>query len=299
MFNKKPNRLRKAYAIRRLIHFVYVLPGVAILLLFFVTPLAHTLKNSFHPFSRTRGVDASVVILDHYIKMLTDPYYLNILIRTLRISLIVTLICVVVGYAIGYYLANSSRRVQSIFILTYLTPWFVSIIVKAFGWTLLLAPHGYANKIILWTGIVKSPLPLMWSELGIVIGLVHGFLIFAILAIFTCLVGQDPALRSAAANLGASEWQTFRKVTLPLSLPGVLVGSVIVFTLSMSAFVTPTVLGGRRFPMMSNLAYNQSVVMLNWPLGGAIAIVLMLLTVAVVLGYQRLIVMGKWKVVFQ
>jgi len=299
MFNKKPNRLRKAYVIRRLIHFLYILPGLAVMLAFFLAPLANTLKNSFHPYSRTRGVDATVFILDHYIKILTDSYYLDILVRTLRISLIVTLICVVVGYAISYYLANSSRRVQTIFILTYLTPWFVSMIVKAFGWTLLLAPHGYVNKIILWAGLVKSPLPLMWSEIGIVIGLVHAFLIFAILSILTCLIGQDPTLRSAAADLGANEWQTFRKVTLPLSLPGILVGSVIVFTLSMSAFVNPTVLGGKRFMMMSNLAYNQSVVMLNWPLGAAIGILLMLLTVAVVLGYQRLIVLGKWRVIFQ
>jgi putative spermidine/putrescine transport system permease protein len=204
-----------------------------------------------------------------------------------------------VGYAVGYYLANADRRSQAVYILIYLAPWFVSIIVKAFGWTLLLAPNGYINKMLLGLGLLDKPLRLMWSELGVIIGMVHIYLIFVVLSVFSCLVGQDPLLRRAAANLGATGWQTFKRVTLPLSLPGLLVGSVIVFTLTMSAFVTPAVLGGRRVQMIANMAFNQTVEMLNWPFGGAIALFLMMLTVAIVLGYQRLIVMGKWKVIFR
>jgi len=299
MDNREPNMSRKVPAIRRLIPLFYIFPGLIVLILFFIAPLGNTLKTSFHLYSRTQGVDTSVIILENYVKLLTDTYYLQILVRTVRISLVVTLICLVVGYAVGYYLANSKRRAQAIFILVYLGPWFVSIIVKAFGWTLLIAPNGYINKMIMAIGLVDKPLRLMWSELGIEIGLVHSYLIFVILSVFTCLVGQDPLLRRAAANLGATGWQTFCRVTLPLSLPGVLAGSVIVFTLTMSAFVTPAVLGGRRVQMMSNVAYNQTVEMLNWPFGGAIALFLMLLTVVIVLAYQRFIVMGKWRIIFQ
>lgn len=285
--------------IRRWVPFFYIFPGLTIFAVFFLSPLGNTLKTSFHLYSRTKGVDTSVIVLENYVKLLTDPYYLQILIRTLRISLVVTIICVIVGYAVGYYLANANRRSQAVFILIYLAPWFVSIIVKAFGFTLLLAPNGYLNKILLGIGLVDKPLRLMWSELGIVIGMVHIYLIFVILSVFSCLVGQDPLLRKAAANLGATGWQTFTRVTLPLSLPGLLAGSVIVFTLTMSAFVTPAVLGGRRVQMMANVAFNQTVEMLNWPFGGAIALFLMLLTVVMVLGYQRLIVMGKWRIIFR
>lgn len=290
---------RKTPMIRRWVPFFYIFPGLTIFAVFFLSPLGNTLKTSFHLYSRTRGVDTSVIVLENYVKLLTDPYYLQILIRTLRISLVVTIICVIVGYAVGYYLANANRRSQAVFILIYLAPWFVSIIVKAFGFTLLLAPNGYLNKILLGIGLVDKPLRLMWSELGIVIGMVHIYLIFVILSVFSCLVGQDPLLRKAAANLGATGWQTFTRVTLPLSLPGLLAGSVIVFTLTMSAFVTPAVLGGRRVQMMANVAFNQTVEMLNWPFGGAIALFLMLLTVVMVLGYQRLIVMGKWRIIFR
>lgn len=290
---------RKTPMIRRWVPFFYIFPGLTILAAFFLSPLGNTLKTSFHLYSRTKGVDTSVIVLENYVKLLTDPYYLQILIRTLRISLVVTIICVIVGYAVGYYLANANRRSQAVFILIYLAPWFVSIIVKAFGFTLLLAPNGYLNKILLGIGLVDKPLRLMWSELGIVIGMVHIYLIFVILSVFSCLVGQDPLLRKAAANLGATGWQTFTRVTLPLSLPGLLAGSVIVFTLTMSAFVTPAILGGRRVQMMANVAFNQTVEMLNWPFGGAIALFLMLLTVVMVLGYQRLIVMGKWRIIFR
>lgn len=290
---------RKPPMIRRWVPFFYIFPGLTIFAVFFLSPLGNTLKTSFHLYSRTKGVDTSVIVLENYVKLLTDPYYLQILIRTLRISLVVTIICVIVGYAVGYYLANANRRSQAVFILIYLAPWFVSIIVKAFGFTLLLAPNGYLNKILLGIGLVDKPLRLMWSELGIVIGMVHIYLIFVILSVFSCLVGQDPLLRKAAANLGATGWQTFTRVTLPLSLPGLLAGSVIVFTLTMSAFVTPAVLGGRRVQMMANVAFNQTVEMLNWPFGGAIALFLMLLTVVMVLGYQRLIVMGKWRIIFR
>lgn len=299
MNNGKRYSLQKVPAVRRLAPFFYIFPGLVVLTIFFLSPLANTLKISLHLYSRTKGVDYSVFVLQNYIKLLTDPYYLQILMRTLRISLIVTIICVIVGYAVGYYLANTNRRAQAVFLLIYLAPWFVSIIVKAFGFTLILAPNGYLNKMLLGIGLVDKPLRLMWSELGIVIGMVHIYLIFVILSVFSCLVGLDPLLRRAAANLGATGWQTFMRVTLPLSLPGLLAGSVIVFTLTMSAFVTPAVLGGRRVQMIANVAYNQTVEMLNWPFGGAIALFLMFLTVMMVLGYQRLIVMGRWKVIFR
>lgn len=297
--NRNKQKVKKIPAFHRLAPFFYIIPGVTVLAVFFLSPLANTLKTSFHLYSRTLGIDTSVFVLDNYAKLLTDTYYLSILIRTLRISCIVTIICVIVGYAVGYYLANASRRSQAVYILIYLAPWFVSIIVKAFGWTLLLAPNGYINKMLLGLGLLDKPLRLMWSELGVIIGMVHIYLIFVVLSVFSCLVGQDPLLRRAAANLGATGWQTFKRVTLPLSLPGLLVGSVIVFTLTMSAFVTPAVLGGRRVQMIANMAFNQTVEMLNWPFGGAIALFLMMLTVAIVLGYQRLIVMGKWKVIFR
>ena len=299
MENGKSHKVKKVPLVNRLAPFFYILPGVTVLAAFFLSPLVNTLKTSFHPYSRTQGMDTSVYVLDNYIKLLMDPYYLQILFRTLRISFIVTVICIIMGYAVGYYLANTNRRAQAVFILIYLAPWFVSIIVKAFGWTLLLAPNGYVNQILMALGLLDKPLRLMWSELGVIIGMVHIYLIFVVLSVFSCLVGQDPLLRRAAANLGATGWQTFKRVTLPLSLPGLLAGSVIVFTLTMSAFVTPAVLGGRRIQMIANMAFNQTVEMLNWPFGGAIALFLMLLTVAIVLGYQRLIVMGKWKVIFK
>jgi len=183
--------------------------------------------------------------------------------------------------------------------LIYLAPWMVNVVVKAFGWTLLLSRTGYINQFLLSLGIIQQPLALMFNEFGIIIALIHGQLIFAIMPIYSSLVTIDPDLRWAAANLGAKPWQIFTRIIFPLSLPGVVAGSMIVFALSMSAFTTPALLGGVRARVLPFLAYEHNVALLDWPFGSVIALIMVVVTISILFVYQVMMSSGKRKVILK
>jgi putative spermidine/putrescine transport system permease protein len=180
-----------------------------------------------------------------------------------------------------------------------LSPLLVSAITRTFGWFILLAPTGLVNRAIVGLGLADRPVKLIYSETGIVIGLTHVLAPFMILAIYAALQRRNPALVSAAQTLGAGPVRTFLAITLPLSLPGIVAGSVVVFTLSMSAFVTPAILGGTRVRVVAYLIYEEFLLSLNWPFGAALALLLVLITAVVVIVYNRWIERGRWAEVFR
>lgn len=224
--------------------------------------------------------------IENYVKFF-DPFYLGILWRTLKLSAVITICCLLLAYPVAYYIAGASPRVQGLLTLVYLAPWFVNVAVKAFGWTLLLSPGGYINRLLITLGLIREPLALMWNELGIVIGLTHGHIVFMVLPLMASISGINPNLPLAAANLGARPWQVFRYVTVPLSLPGVVAGSVIVFVMSVAAFATPELLGGPRARVLSYIAYEQNITLLNWPFGAAIAVIILVIVSVLMVGLQR------------
>lgn len=259
------------------------------LLLFFFLPLAALLLTSFHRFDAGSGIDSSVFTIANYAKFVTDPYYVGVLVRTLKLSVITTLLCMLIAYPVAYHIASVGGRAQNYLLLVYLTPWLISLVVKSFGWQVLLAPNGIVNAVLMWLRVIDRPLILLWSETGIVIGLIHVYLVFAVLPVFSSLIGIDANLQLASLNLGAGRLRTLTRVTLPLSLPGVVAGTLIVFCLSMSAFVTPAILGGARVPVVSYLVYQESLETLNWPFGAAISFLLLVTTAAFLLVYHSVV----------
>jgi putative spermidine/putrescine transport system permease protein len=273
-------------------------PAFCWLGIFFLIPLILVLSLSFHGFSPTEGVKAGLK-LDNYTKIFTDTYYIGIFVRTFRISILVTLITLLISYPEAYFMTRLRGRVKGLVMMIVLSPLLISAVTRTFGWFILLGNNGVINNTIVGLGLSERPLKLLYSETGIVIGLTHVLVPLMVLSIYASLQKRDPALVKAAESLGASPLRAFLEVTLPLSLPGILAGSVLVFTMSMSAFVTPAVLGGSRVRVVAYLVYEEFLQSLNWPFGAAVALVLVVLTMTIVLVYHRLIEGGRWKEVFR
>ncbi len=273
-------------------------PACLWLVLFFLIPLLLVLRLSFYGFSPTGGLIPALQ-WGNYWKILTDEYYVNIFVRTFRISLLVTLCTLLLGYPEAYYLTRVRGRLKAVVLVAVLSPLIVSAITRTFGWFILLAPTGLVNGALMALGLIATPVKLIYSETGIVIGLTHVLVPFMVLSIYASLQGRNPTLVPAAHTLGAGPARAFLAVTLPLSLPGIVAGSVVVFTLSMSAFVTPAILGGTRVRVVAYLIYEEFLLSLNWPFGAALALILVAISTLVVLGYNRWLERGRWGEVFR
>jgi putative spermidine/putrescine transport system permease protein len=257
-----------------------MLPLAVVMLFGYLAPLGQSLVNSFHP-NTPAGIDTVHWTLANYAKLL-DPFYFGIFVRTLRISLVISLITAVLAYPIAIYIARLGPRAQALMLLAYMAPWLVNVVVKAFGWSLLLRGNGIINQVLRELGIIDAPLQLMFNETGVVIGLVHGHFMFVLLPLWVAISGLDPNLRWAAGNLGAPPWRIFAHVVFPLTLPALVAGAIINFTMNMAAFATPAILGGSRTRVISYVAYEINLVDLNWPFGGAMAVALLVITLVLV-----------------
>ena len=213
--------------------------------------------------------------LTHYTAFLSDPFFLNVLWRSLVISAAVTLVCIVLAFPLAYWLSRLRGTARAILYLAVLIPLLTSAVVRTFGWMILLANNGFLNKSLIAVGITDSPIRMMYNEVGIIIALAEVLLPFMVLALDAALLNIDRQLYDAARNLGAGAVRIFWQVTLPLSMPGVVSGSVLVFSLAISAYVTPALIGGPRVPVMSTTIYQQGIALLNWPFGAAIAFILL------------------------
>lgn len=266
---------------------VLVAPACAVIFFFCIWPLLAAGWISFHLFRPLLGIDYTHVTIGNYLRLLREDFYLSVFLRTFRISLVVTGVCLLLGYPTAYYISQRRKKVQGILLLIYMSPWLVSVVVKAYAWMLLLSPRGIIPEFLVVTGITASPPAILWTESAVVIGLVHVYLLFMIFPIFTNLTMIDGRVIAAAKNLGARWHQQFLRVLFPLSMPGVMAGSLLVFSLSMSAFATPALLGGERVQVVSFVAYRQSLALFNWPFGAAIAFGLLGISGLVVFLYQR------------
>lgn len=223
------------------------------------------------------------ITLDQYIKFFTDKDFLLILWRSLAIAVKTTIICLLLGYPIAYYIARTKEKTQNMLILCITIPMWINMLVRTYAWIGLLSDGGLIQKILSLVGL--GHIKLLYTEGAVLLGMVYNFLPFMILQIQTSLCKMDTSLLEASADLGASPAQTFRRITLPLSLPGVINGITLVFLPAVSSFFIPKLLGGGQYFLIGNMIENQFITVGEWNFGSAIsmimAVIMMLLMMAV------------------
>ncbi|WFU71195.1 ABC transporter permease [Bradyrhizobium sp. CB2312] len=247
-------------------------PMVLLLIGFLVVPVLGLLRSSFLPTSHL--LDGGGFSLTHYVRFFSDSYYPSVLMETFVDGLFVSLVCLALGFPVGYSLARQpllARRWRTIIVIMPLT---LSLVVVVFGWLIVLGRNGLLNALLVKIGILSSPKIFLFSRAAVIIVLVQQFLPLMILSVMSVVTQINPVLEQAAANLRANRFVTFRKVIIPLALPGILVGFNLVFVLSISAFVTPRLIGGSRVSMLGSLIYERIMAELNWPSGAAMAFIL-------------------------
>ncbi len=255
-------------------------PAIAFLAVFLIYPIGITVAISFWDYQSMRGMEPAF-LSKNYLKFLADPYYLGILANTVRISVTVTLLCLIIAYPLAFWITRLSGVMRALATFAALAPLMISVVIRTLGWVTILADDGAINGFLLWAGIVEQPLRLLYNEFAVILGLTEALLPFMIISLLTSLQSIPRDLFHAASIAGGGAWTIFRRVMLPLSLPGIAAGSLLVFAISVSSFVTPRILSGGSIPMIANLVVDNFLVTLNWPFGAAVGIVLVAIVLLV------------------
>ena len=253
-------------------------PYALFLLVLLVVPFANIAMYSLHPYSPTK-VFLPELTFANYRKIL-DLYYVRLFGRTLRLGLITTAVCIVLGYPLAYCLARARARWQAIGLFLLIMPLMVSAVIRVFGWIVILGRKGLVNQALLVLGL--EPVRLLYSESAVVIGLVNIFVPFMVLPIMASIERIPRSLEESAQNLGADWYRMFQRVILPLSLPGLISGCLLVYSLSISAFVTPALMGNPRERMAGQQIYDEVLVSFNWPGASSLSLTLVLVTAALI-----------------
>ena len=257
---------------------ILILPILIYLFIFFITPLSNGFIISFWDPNFT---------LKHYVHFFTEPVYVKVILNSFKIAAMVTLFSLLLGYPYAYLLSGVSDNLASKLLIFVILPFWVSLLVRNYSWMILLGRHGVFNTILMNLGLVSKPVKFLYSTTGVNIGMVHIMLPYMILSIFAVMKGIDRDLLKAAQNLGANRVQTFLRVFLPLSLPGVAGGCLIVFIMSIGFFITPALLGGAKDTMIAQLIEQNVTLMLNWEFAFAASFVLLFLTIIILTIYNR------------
>jgi len=262
----------------------------AVVLLLFV-PLLFIVVYSFWLRTAT-GLDQIGFYLDNWQEALSDAFYRDILLYTLKIGAITTVVCALMGYPAAYFIARSKGN-KAILLLLLMLPFWISYIIRTMSWINILGVSGALNSTLLTLGIISEPIQMLYNETTVILGLVHFLLPFMVLNVYVSLEGIDVSLEDAARSLGATRWESFREVTLPLSLPGLAAGGLLCFVLGCGTYITPLVLGGPSDAMFANLVYEAIITQLDWPLGSALSLMLLAVLGALVLIYNKYLGMAQ------
>lgn len=271
-------------------------PGMLATLAFVALPLVLLFSLSLYPFVSGVGIGEHITFAN-YTEIFSDDYFHAIFARTFGMAILVTLLCIAIGVPEAYVLTRLSERWRAVSVVIVLGPLLISVVIRTLGWAVLLGNEGVINNLLMATGLVSEPVKIMFTFTGVVIAMVHVLVPFMVLAVWTSLQKLDPATEQAAQSLGASLPTVLWRIVLPQVIPGVLSGGLIVFALAASAFATPAIIGGRRLKVVPTTIYDEFLGNLNWPLGAALAVVLVLIVLAVSMGVNRL-VERRWKQVF-
>jgi spermidine/putrescine transport system permease protein len=260
-------------------------PGGLWLLLFFLIPLLIMFVYSFMPRGIYGGVEPGLTF-EHYARFF-DPLYLDVLQRTFLWSIACTVICLLLGYPVAYVIARGGRW-RNLLLFLVVLPFWTSFLVRTFAMIFLMRDTGLINNWLLKLGMIDQPLTILYTPFAVMCGLVYGFLPFMILPIYASLEKLDTSLLEAAEVLGARPRARFRRVTLPLSMPGVVAGCLLVFIPALGSFLTSDLLGGAKQMMIGNLVQNQFSSARNWPFGSAASFIVMTMVLAAVMIYLRI-----------
>lgn len=259
-------------------------PALAVMTLFFLAPLAIVGAYSL----LTRGTYGGVIrpwTLENYGRLL-DTLYLAILARSFLLSGVATAICLLLGFPLALFISRSGPR-KNLYLFLVILPFWTSFLVRTYAWMFLLRDTGLVNTVLIALGVVRQPLPLLYNDGAVILGLVYGFLPFMVLPLFATIERLDKNLMEAAADLGARPWSTLARVTLPLCLPGIRAGAILVFIPCLGAYLTPDLLGGGKTIMVGTLVQNQFTAGRDWPFGSAVSLALMAIVMVLLIAAAR------------
>jgi len=255
------------------VRYTLLFPGIVLLCFFLVLPLLSSLIPTVFP--------ESSFSLQLYIDFFKDSYFMAVLGRTLSISLIVTIFCAVLGLPVAYVISGVSKKWRGILIALTLFPLLTNSVIRSFAWITILGKNGVINNLLTMFGVINEPMSLLYTDFSIIIGSVYLFLPTMIMTLVGVLENIDDDLLEAAATLGLSPLKGFFKIILPLSLPGMIVGSILVFTGTLTAYTTPQLLGGNKKMMLATLLYQRATTLGDWTSASVIALVMIVITFAV------------------
>ena len=269
------------------------------LLLFFLAPFAIILKISvadplvaLPPFTplvdwAAQGWDRIHLTLDNYLFLFQDRYYAVIYLNSIKLAAISTLLCLLLGYPMAYFIARQPARWRNMLLLGIILPFWISFLLRVYAWIGLLNTNGVINQALQWLGVIDQPLSLIYNDFAVYLGIVYSYLPFMILPLYANLEKQDLDLQDAAADLGARRWQVFRDITLPLSMPGVIAGSLLVFIPAIGEFIIPALLGGSDTLMIGRALWDEFFISRDWPVASAVSVILLLILVVPMMWFQK------------
>jgi putative spermidine/putrescine transport system permease protein len=290
--------MRGRAAYRTALRSSLLLPGAFLIFGLFVVPLLLIALRSLHLYQPLSGESGDAYTLQNYVTFFSSTRYVDILVRTFKLAAIATVACLVLAYPVAYYIARQRGRKQVYLLLGVLSPLLVFVIVRTVGWTLILGNNGLVNNLLQGLHITQEPIRLIGTDLAITVGLVHVYIPYMILAIYTSVQNLDERLVLAAQSLGATPRSAFFRVVVPMTVPGIASGCLLVFTLSASSFSTPAILGGQRAQVMSYLIYKQIFALQDWPFASAASVILLMLVGALMLGYLWFTEGRRYRLVF-
>jgi putative spermidine/putrescine transport system permease protein len=261
-------------------------PTFVLLLFIFILPIVVLFTYSAYHFDGMRI--QYTFTFDAYSQFLTDPFHWGTVGRSLQLAAVVTSLCVLIGFPTAYAISRiKSTGITLLLYILIFSPLLTSVVIRSFGWLILLGDRGFVNYFLQWLGLIEQPIRLIYNFTGVTIALVHVLLPFTVFPILSVMNRMDPTLKEAANDLGANRWQTFWRVTWPLALPGLVAGAQTTFVLAISAFATPTLLGGGRVTVLPRMIY-ESIVTRDWPLAAVQGMVLLAFSLTIIFVSNRL-----------
>jgi len=269
------------------------------LLLFFLAPVVIILKISFAdplvaqpPFTAlidwtASGWDRIQVTLDNYLFLFQDRYYSVIYLSSIKLAAISTLLCLLLGYPVAYFIARQKPGLRNLLLLAIIVPFWISFLLRVYAWIGLLNTHGVINNLLLWIGLIDQPLTLIYNDFAVYLGIVYSYLPFMILPLYANLEKMDLDLLEAASDLGAKPWQVFLNVTLPLSKPGIIAGCLLVFIPAIGEFIIPALLGGSDTLMIGRALWDEFFINRDWPVASAVSVILLMILIIPMMYFQK------------
>ncbi|MGE6375862.1 ABC transporter permease [Peribacillus muralis] len=253
--------------------YLLLLPGLLFLTVFMIIPILLTIGTTF--------INDNGFSIQGYLDFFKDRYFIEILLTTLRVSLFTTILCILLGFPAAYYISKLKQRKKAIMLLLTIFPLLTSPVVRSFSWMVIIGKNGVVNKLLLGIGLIDKPLDILYTPTAIIIGLVHLFLPLIIVTLVGVMENIETDLLKAAESLGASRLAVFSKVIIPLSVPGLVIGSILVFVGSFTAYTTPALLGGKQ-RVISTFLYQNAITLNEWQVASIVATIMIAVTVLII-----------------